>query len=342
MKEVRTGIKVEIAVKRFGLLRAAFLAISLVALSANLASAQLHHGHHYSHYHHGSTGTIAYRGLNLRPSYGGLIVGNGYVTGYGPNYATYFPPSYWGGGFIGGPVVGAPLSIPADSLFGPAAVWRMIGLDPPPLQPTPAVAPAAAPTKPGFGVLANPNPQPAAPQVRATNEPTRFRAMQFMAAGDEHFRKQRFNSAYQRYKDAGTTAPDLAEAFFRQGFALAAMSQYSSAAKAIKRGLQLKPDWPESGFRLDVIYGDNHLAKTAHRDALAQAATEQPGNGDLLFLLGIALYFDGQADRSAIFFERAKLLEPGDITHIKLFLDQLAKQQAAKAVVQPVAQPREI
>ena len=76
----------------------------------------------------------------------------------------------------------------------------------------------------------------------------------------------------------------------------------------MKHGLSLKPDWPQSNFRSDELYGDNRLAKVAHLEQLAAEATEHPRNADLMFLLGVALYCDGQPERSRLFFQRAREL----------------------------------
>ena len=115
-------------------------------------------------------------------------------------------------------------------------------------------------------------------------------------------------------------APQLADGYFRQGYALAAMGRYDLAARAIKRGLGLDPTWPRSDFNNHELYGDNRLAKTAQLDAMAKAAEEKPHDADLLFLLGVLLHFDGQPDRAATFFKRAGQLAGGDDAHLRAFM----------------------
>jgi tetratricopeptide (TPR) repeat protein len=156
------------------------------------------------------------------------------------------------------------------------------------------------------------------------------RAQQLLTIGDDHFRKQHFDDAYQRYKDAAVAAPDLAEVYFRQGLALSALGRWEMAARALRRGLQFDSAWPRSTFRLDRLYGDNALAKTAHWETLAQAATERPHDTDLMFLLGVQLYFDGQRDRARAFFQQVQMMEPG-ATYVQPFLEELAKPAAAPA-----------
>jgi hypothetical protein len=96
-------------------------------------------------------------------------------------------------------------------------------------------------------------------------------------------------------------------------------------AKAIKRGLDLNPTWSRSDFRNNELYGDNHVAKRAHLDALAEAATEAPQDADLLLLLGVFLYFDGQVERASPFFQRAEQLAGAQ--YVKGFLEEIEKKQ---------------
>jgi hypothetical protein len=169
----------------------------------------------------------------------------------------------------------------------------------------------------------------------ASNDASRARANQFVGFGDEHFRKQKYNDALERYKDASKSAPDLADPYFRQAFAWSAMSKYDQAARAIRRGLSINADWPAADFQLKQLYGDNRLAKATHWELMAKAATADPDNADLLFLLAVELYCDGQQNRSRAFFQRAKTLEPGDTGHIKAFLTHL---DAAAPPPQPAKQ----
>ena len=63
-----------------------------------------------------------------------------------------------------------------------------------------------------------------------------------IAEGDELFRAQNFHSALQKYKLAASTAPDLAEAFWRKGHALVATHNYDLATTAFKRAIALTED----------------------------------------------------------------------------------------------------
>lgn len=247
-------------------------------------------------------------------------------------YPTFYYP-WWGGGFGGGFAL-PPVIVPADQLYGPQAVLRFMGLaDNGVQQPVnvPARNQQPAPLGGGFGLLA-PNQNPVVqPKVRVSNEEARARAGRFLQSGNEQFRKQQFNGALGLYKQASTAAPDVAANYFRQGLALIALGRYEPAAKALKKGLTLDPEWPRSQFRLEDLYGDNRVVKAAHREALATDATAQPDDSDLLFLLGVVLYFDGQPDRARPFFQRAQDLNPADSGHVAAFLKRIPAAPVVKA-----------
>jgi len=241
---------------------------------------------HHHHHHHGG-------------GWGGL-----------PGYGTAYWVSPW---YVYAP---QPFYLPAGNFFGPQAAGFAPGWNnPAPAAPLAPAAPKALKDPPannkargvgGFGELADDNAKEAdRPKVRTSNAEAVARARQFIGFGDEHFRTQEFSDAYQRYKKAASAAPDLADAFFRQGFSLLAMGRYEPAARAFKHGLTLKPDWAKSSFRLDELYGDNRLAKATHLERLAAEATAHPQNADLMLLLGLGLHFDGQAERARPFFEHA-------------------------------------
>jgi tetratricopeptide (TPR) repeat protein len=155
---------------------------------------------------------------------------------------------------------------------------------------------------------------------RATNAAATTRGWKFIGYGDENFKSRRYSEANQRYHKAITTAPALAEGYFRAGFALLALGHWEPAAQVFKRGLNVDPNWAQSRFHLDDLYGANPSEKAAHLESLAKAATEDPSNGDLLFLVGLDLYFDGQKDRAKTFFERADQLVHGNNAHLRGFL----------------------
>ncbi len=228
------------------------------------------HGSHH-HSHHGGTGPWFVWPPVVYPWQGNV--------GYIPRF-----PSYTN--------LGLPYYIdPALSAWSP--------IQQPMAQPSAGNVPAPAPAVP-LSTLDS-----IKSKIRVTNAATKARAGKFVGYGDANFKKQSYLSAAERYKDASRMAPDLADAYVRQGFAYIAMSNYDSAARVFHRGLLIRSDWNGSPFRLDQIYDDDQISKTAHLESLAKAAEDNPLDGNLLMLLGMMLYFDGQVERSEPFFAAA-------------------------------------
>jgi len=229
--------------------------------------------------------------------------------GYYPPYRAWYPPYYV-----------PPVYLPAEELFGPRAVQRFMGVDhwfqQSQLQPQRQII-----IQRDGGQDAQPagEPEEAKPE-RATNQQALNLADRFLGFGDAHFVNQKFAEANDRYRKAATAAPQLADAYFRQGYALMAMGRYDQSVRAIRRGMALEPDWPQSGFRNAELYGDIPQVKTTHFEALAAASEKDPHNPELLFLVGVMLHFDGKPERAKPFFERAEQLLAGDDAHVQPFL----------------------
>ncbi len=178
----------------------------------------------------------------------------------------------------------------------------------------PAVAPLAANRQPN-----------AQPVLHIANRAGKARARRYVSYGDAHFRNGKFSEANLRYRNAAKADAALADAHFRQGYALMALGRYEPAARAIEEGLVLNPDWAQSGFHNDDLYGPNIEAKTKHIDALATAAADAPDDPVLQFLFGVCLYFDDQPAQAKPFFEHSARLS-GNGTHLIGFLRE--EQQA--------------
>lgn len=219
----------------------------------------------------------------------------------------------------------APLYLPAETLFGPQAVRRFMGLADGSSGSASFATGASLPIVSSPQVQEKPEKKAVEPVPRGANPDTRGLAWRFITFGDLHFSNEKFGEAYQRYRKAAEIVPELADAYFRQGFALVGAGRYEMAAKALKRGIALDPGWSRSAFRLGDLYGGNQRAKAAHLEALAVATEKDANNADLMFLLGVCLYFDGQRDRATLFFERAKQLA-GPADHLKGFLEPVAKR----------------
>jgi len=219
---------------------------------------------------------------------------------YWPRYYYRYPP---------------PVFLPAETLYGPEAMKRFMGVDHwcrPQADVNVIVAPERADKQPAAAAGQG--------ERRASNQQAITLAWKFIGYGDAHFGNQKYAEANARYRKAAAAAPQLADGWFRQGFALVAIGRYDLAVQAIKRGLKFKANWAESDFRLNELYGGNVLTKSAHLDTLAEAAKKNPNDTDLLFLLGVLFHFDGKPDRAAPLLQRAKQLLAGDDAHLNGFL----------------------
>jgi tetratricopeptide (TPR) repeat protein len=168
--------------------------------------------------------------------------------------------------------------------------------------------------------------------VRASSIEQRRKADQYLAQGDSLFREQRFHSALQKYKLAALAAPDMAEAFWREGHALVATSNFDLAASAFKRAIAIDPNVRRGGFTLDKLYATASMAKTAHIEQLAGWALEHAESSNAYFLMGVTLAYDGQAERAAKFFRRAADMSGVAGGHIAAF-------NSAPDVVFPAEKP---
>jgi tetratricopeptide (TPR) repeat protein len=169
----------------------------------------------------------------------------------------------------------------------------------------------------------------ARPKVRIANAEATARARQFIEYGDARFRHQQFADAYQRYRKAAESAPNLADAYFRQAFAQAALGRYRPAVNSIRRGLALEPEWAKAPLRLGQLYDRNRAAKETHLERLALAADDEPESGELMFLLGVELLCDDQPERARTFLLRAAELGL-EKQIVRGFLDTAVRQSKRK------------
>ena len=174
--------------------------------------------------------------------------------------------------------------------------------------------------------------------ARVSSAESRQRAMRHLAEGDALFAKQNFNSALQRYKQAASAAPDVAEAWWRQGHAFVATRNYDLAATAFKRAIALGDDLGRGGFRLDDLYAGHAMAKAGHLESLAELALDKRGEGDAYFLIGLFLHYDGETARAERFFARAAELSGPGSGYLAGFLKSPALV-AAKPVIPPPPKP---
>lgn len=224
---------------------------------------------------------------------------------------------------------------PAENAFGPQAVERFLGTSRP---VTPAVVVSPKIVMPPLVAKKPFDPS----TVRPSNATQLARADQWLAQGDVLFKEQKYHSAAQRYKLAGEAAPDQAEAFWRLGHAYVASNRYPEAAENFRRAIALSPAGvARDGFDLNKLYGGATVARDSHLESLAAVALVDGANSDSLFLLGVTLKYQGQADRAAPFFTAAAKLADGDAKHLAAFLPAKKPAADAKDVI-PVAAELEI
>lgn len=229
---------------------------------------------------------------------------NPYGIYYNPNSQAinyYLPPTF----------------MPAELMYGPQAMDRFLGIQRPPPMAAPAAipAPVAAPAARGLDNIVD--------RLRKSNATTRARALRYVQFGDALYTKQRFHEAAQRYRTAIEVAPDLPEAYYRQGFALIAVKQYRLATKALRIAVQLDPEMLRTDTLLRKLYGDNHLVQATHLEQLADKALTDPEDGDLMFLIGAFLSANGEEDKGAKFLHRARELAGPDATYLDALLTPL-------------------
>lgn len=232
-----------------------------------------------------------------------VSVGSGW-----PVWGAWSPVGPWqspwgpgcGGPWLSGPVILPPVVIPAETMYGPLAMQRFMGMN--------GVGTGGARTIIIANRQVNNGAVAVRPKVRVSNAAMRAQAARFMGFGDANFDKQDYNAALERYRSAAESAADMSEPFLRQGLALVAMGRYDSAAKAMRRSLLLVGNPDRISLRLDDLYAGNPIARTAHLEALARAVEVNPQSADLLLLLGLQLFLNGDAERATPVFRRCEQL----------------------------------
>jgi tetratricopeptide (TPR) repeat protein len=251
------------------------------------------------------------------------VPGGGYYYGWYPDrYVFYDDYYYYGGNYLcpycggrwcngrcrsWGPIYYPPVAGDAGAIFGPRAVREFLGVDN---------------NNAGGGGNLNPIIQaaaqaPAAPP-KLSNPTARARAWKFVDYGDRQFKRGDYRQAVERYRKAQAQAPDVADIYFRLGFAEMGSGKYAEAVSAIRDGLQLKPDWPNSGFVLEELYPTAETKREVFRQLHAYL-DQNPNDADAQYLLAVLQYFDGQSEAAEVRFRRVVELTGVD-THARAFL----------------------
>jgi hypothetical protein len=262
---------------------------------------------HYAPRYFGPTttyGSTSYLLANRPPFYSPPYVGYGYAPygayGYGSVAGYGYPPPYYGGPYAAYRV---PNPLYYEPYTNPVLQETMLENQ---LRWGPNLAPSITPLRARVRL------RPSTPEQKA-------KSIHAQAQGDVWMRRLKFLNAYERYKFAISIANDRPEAYFRTGYALAAVGSFDSAVKYIKQGLDLDPQWPSHGERLEAIFGDdNRLAILTLTERVTGWVREDIRDPDRLFLVGVLLHFNGDS-RASQFFEAAyRLAGSGD--HLLAFL----------------------
>jgi tetratricopeptide (TPR) repeat protein len=292
--------------------RVGWIAAAVAGLLIGTSPAHANHGHHHHHHHH------HHRGFHRGFFPGFFAPGFRYYRSYG--YAYGIVPYYYPFGATYNFNLNLnlyappPAQVPAARLVKPRGARNAVGMNAALRAHAAGRAAARANAQPPLILRGDDEPEQFgdARDRRDANGESLARARRFIELGDARFREHHYHAALERYQDALKAAPMLADVYFRQGFAHTALGQYESAALAFERGLKLDPNRPQSDFNLSELFGDDPAPLIASRRRIAKAAAAEPRNGDLLFVLGVQLYFAGGRDRALPFFRKAEQLSPDD------------------------------
>lgn len=220
-----------------------------------------------------------------------------------------------------------PSYTPATTAYGPGALQRFMGLPGSVLVPNGSVASGVTPPIP-----AATDPATIRDRIRKSNKVTRDRALRFVEFGDALFQKQRYHEAVQRYRSAIEVAPDVADAYYHQGYALLATGRYDLAAKAFRIALQLDAGVP-GRLRLQELYEHNLIALDSHFENLVLKTLNEPSNADLLMLVGLFLRDKGEVARATRFLRKARQLAGPPADFLQPLIDGESAEPPAEEVL---------
>jgi hypothetical protein len=168
-----------------------------------------------------------------------------------------------------------------------------------------------------------PPPPPIKPPPRLGPDPNPAREVQRqLDLGRQAFASQDYGRAAERFRQATLVAPREAEGYFLLGQAHFALGNYRRAFEAIQKGLDLRKDWPTSGFRPIELHGE-HVADLEEQLALLeQTWTANPHDPVLTFLLAYQLWFDGRREEARHLLEEVERSLP-DRSVVEAFLQAL-------------------
>ena len=127
--------------------------------------------------------------------------------------------------------------------------------------------------------------------------PKRSPGQRYVGYGDRLFVQEKYADANDRYRKAIQSAARTCRSPFPPGIRAGRARPVRSGRDRHQARHGHDPKWPNSGFDLDKLYGNNTALKRADLDSLPRRA-RRADNADLAFLVGVYLHFDGQTERA--------------------------------------------
>jgi Flp pilus assembly protein TadD len=135
------------------------------------------------------------------------------------------------------------------------------------------------------------------------------RVQPFLRQAEAAFSQNNFAEAAQDYRRALKIKPDLAEAHYGLGLALARLDRYQEAVSSFKEALHYKPGWTRALKDLGVTYLKLKHWPEAEK-AFKIALKHQPQDAEAYYDLGVAAGKQGKHKEAREAFEKALRLKP--------------------------------
>jgi Flp pilus assembly protein TadD len=135
------------------------------------------------------------------------------------------------------------------------------------------------------------------------------RAQPYLRQAEAAFNQNNFADAAQAYRQALKVNPDLAEAHYGLGLALARLDRYQEAVTSFQAALHHKPGWSRALKDLGVTYLKLKRWPEAEK-AFKTALTHQPQDAEAYYGLGVAEGRQGKHKEAREAFEKALRLKP--------------------------------
>jgi len=128
--------------------------------------------------------------------------------------------------------------------------------------------------------------------------------------GDSFFSESKFKESSKIFEEAISKFPNQPIPYFARGHALFAAAEFRKASQSLQKGLDLYPEWPNSGINLESFFKNKDLFENRLRQLESQVLAV-PNDASLLFLQAYVQHFSGQTQKSRASFERLRDLDSG-------------------------------